>query len=184
MWKLCPRNKGFAWWPFLVGISIGVILLGAFHIVLEKTSTTDFCVSCHGMKTVYQEYQESIHFNNPSGVRASCSDCHVPQEFFAKVWRKIKASREVYHALVGTIDTPEKFEEHRLDMAQRVWAEMLENDSRECRNCHTYHAMDFPSQSLRAREKMESAMLEERTCIECHKGIAHTKPYSEDEFDD
>ncbi|PWI32264.1 butanol dehydrogenase [Vibrio albus] len=176
----------FVWGIILIsGIVFGILLLGSFHSVLEKTSTLEFCVSCHEMEqTVYQEYLESIHYKNPSGVRATCSDCHVPKEFFAKVWRKVKASKELYHTLIGTIDTPEKFEEHRLEMAERVWGEMIENDSRECRNCHDYHAMDFPNQRQRSREQMEEAMLENKTCIECHKGIAHNKPYSEDEFDD
>ncbi len=27
---------------------------------------------------VYQEYKETIHYSNRSGVRAICPDCHVP----------------------------------------------------------------------------------------------------------
>jgi nitrate/TMAO reductase-like tetraheme cytochrome c subunit len=65
---------------------------------------------------------------------------------------------------------------------------MLANDSRECRNCHSYHAMDFENQSRRAREKMREGIEEGKTCIECHKGIAHKLPKDpnadEDERDD
>ena len=53
---------------------------------------------------------------------------------------------------------------------------MTENNSRECRNCHAYTAMDFHKQTQRAREKMEEAMNKDTPCIECHKGIAHKKP--------
>jgi len=170
---------------FVAGGIAGITFWGGFNTYMEHTNTLEFCISCHEMRdTVYQEYKESVHYSNPSGVRAICSDCHVPKDWTAKLIRKIKASKELYHKLVGTIDTREKFEARRLEMAQRVWAEMEANDSRECRNCHQYHAMDFANQDRRAREKMEPAMEEGKTCIECHKGIAHKNPEDDDDDDD
>ena len=169
---------------FLLGGLAGIVFWGGFNTAMEYTNTLEFCISCHEMRdTVYAEYKESIHYINPSGVRAICSDCHVPKDWTAKLIRKIRATNELYHKLIGTIDTKEKFEEHRLEMAERVWAEMTANDSRECRNCHDYGTMDFDNQGHRAREKMESAMEKGETCIECHKGIAHKNP-SEDDDDD
>ncbi|MEA7581093.1 NapC/NirT family cytochrome c, partial [Salmonella enterica subsp. enterica serovar Anatum] len=48
---------------------------------LEKQlDTTEFCVSCHSMQPVYQEYKQSVHFQNASGVRAECHDCHIPPD--------------------------------------------------------------------------------------------------------
>lgn len=167
---------------FVLGGFSGIIFWGGFNTAMEYTNTLEFCISCHEMRdTVYVEYKESVHFKNPSGVRAICSDCHVPKDWTAKLIRKIKASKELYHKLLGTIDTKEKFEAHRLEMAERVWAEMEANDSRECRNCHDYATMDFENQTHRAREKMEEAMDEGETCIECHKGIAHTNPEEDDD---
>ena len=74
------------------------------------------------------------------------------------------------------IDTPEKFEAHRLEMAEREWARMKGNDSRECRNCHTYEGMNTEVQKQRARKQHELAQRDKQTCIDCHKGIAHNKP--------
>lgn len=151
---------------------------------MEYTNTEAFCTSCHEMRQlVYPEYQESAHFQNAAGVRATCSDCHVPRDWTAKLVRKIKATNELYHKAVGTISTPEKFEARRLEMAERVWASMEATDSRECRNCHSYAAMDFHAQSNRARKKMEKAEEKKKTCIECHKGIAHELPAGYDEDD-
>jgi nitrate/TMAO reductase-like tetraheme cytochrome c subunit len=125
---------------------------------MEYTNTLEICISCHEMRdTVYVAHKESIHYRNPSGVRLICSDCHVPKDWTVKLIRKIKATNELYHKLLGTIDTKEKFEQHRLEMAERVWAEVTANNSRECRNCHDYGAMDFGNQGHRAREKMEPA---------------------------
>ncbi len=167
---------------FLIGAVVGVVFWGGFNTFMEYTNTTEFCVSCHEMRnTVYQEYLNSTHYKNASGVRATCADCHVPKDWTAKLARKIKATNELYHKFVGTIDSKEKFEAHRLTMAVRVWAQMVDNDSRECRNCHDYHSMDFEKQQRRSREKMEPAMEDGETCIECHKGVAHKKPDTDDD---
>ncbi|KAA3622819.1 MAG: hypothetical protein DWQ08_12320 [Proteobacteria bacterium] len=161
----------------LAGVVLGIVFWGGFNTAMELTNDTEFCISCHEMRdTVYQEYLESPHYKNPSGVRAGCTDCHVPKEWGPKVVRKIKATNELYHKLIGTIGTAEKFEAKRLELAEHVWASMKANDSHECRNCHSYHAMDFENQSRRAKEKMKPAMEKGKTCIECHKGIAHKLP--------
>ena len=162
---------------FVVGTIAGVLFWGGFNTFMEYTNQMEFCISCHEMEqTVYKEYQTSVHFKNPSGVRATCPDCHVPREWVPKLVRKIQATKELYHKVMGTIDTPEKFEAKRFEMAKNVWAEMAENDSHECRNCHDYGSMHFDKQRRKAREKMKTAAKEQKTCIECHKGIAHKLP--------
>ncbi len=69
-------------------------------------------------------------------------------------------------------------------MAEHVWATMKANDSHECRNCHSYHAMDFKKQSRRAAEKMKEGHEEGKTCIDCHKGVAHKLPAGFEKDDD
>ena len=164
----------------------GIIAWGGFNTAMEATNTMGFCISCHEMEAnVYQEYTQTIHFQNRSGVRASCSDCHVPDPWIYKVVRKIRASNELVHWVAGTIDTKEKFEAHRLTLAKNVWKAMKETDSRECRNCHTWDAMLEASQKRRAWKQHTLAREEGETCIDCHKGIAH-RPVHEllDEGDD
>ena len=162
---------------FVVGGISGVIFWGGFNTYMEYTNTMEFCISCHEMRdNVYPEYQKSIHYSNASGVRAVCSDCHVPKDLVAKFMRKIKASNELYHKIMGTVDTPEKFKAHRQEMAERVWAEMEANNSRECRNCHSFETMDFEAQRHLSAETMKAAKEAGMTCIDCHKGIAHTLP--------
>ena len=165
----------------IVGGAGGVVAWGGFNTFMEYTNTLEFCISCHEMKdTVYVEYQTSVHWANASGVRAICSDCHVPKEWIPKLIRKIQATSELYHHFMGTIDTPEKFAEQRARLAAHVWSTMKANDSHECRNCHSFEAMDFHKQTPRAAEKMQEAMLTGMTCIDCHKGIAHKLPPRDD----
>ncbi len=156
---------------------IGIVFWGGFNTAMEYTNTMEFCVSCHEMKdNVYEEYKKTVHYSNASGVRAICSDCHVPKEWVPKLIRKVKATNELYHHFMGTIGTKEKFEARRLQMAKKVWAEMEANDSHECRNCHSYDAMSFEKQHANASKEMQKAMQDGETCIACHKGIAHTLP--------
>lgn len=161
----------------IVGGIGGIVFWGGFNTFMEYTNTLEFCVSCHEMETtVYQEYKTSSHYQNPAGVRVVCADCHVPRDWTAKLVRKIQASNELYHKLMGSVDTPEKFEAKRRVLAERVWDSMKASNSRECRNCHSYEAMAFHKQRNEARQKMEEAAPKNVTCIECHKGIAHKFP--------
>ena len=155
----------------------GIIFWGGFNWSMEMTNTEQFCVSCHEMeRNVYREYKGTVHDANASGVRASCPDCHVPRPWIHKMARKIKASNELWHHFFGTIDTREKFEDKRLELARNVWTVMKETDSRECRNCHNFESMDVTMQGKRARDRHLEAADAGYTCIDCHKGIAHELP--------
>ena len=178
------------------------------------------------MKINLEEMKENPHYNNASGVTVGCADCHVPRSLGPKLWAKLMAAKDVYHEIIGTIDTPEKFEEHRWRMANQVWDKMRASDSRECRECHSFEHMDFDEQDRSASKqhsRVKSAieqvsslddqekkkLIEEiaaqddaasskkhemkdalengdKTCIDCHKGIAHTEPDppEEDEEDE
>jgi cytochrome c-type protein NapC len=169
----------------VVGFFSGIIFWGGFNTAMEATNTLEFCVSCHEMRdTVYQEYKKTIHYSNRTGVRAICSDCHVPKDWVHKMARKIQASGEVYGKIMGTIDTPEKFEAKRLTLAEHEWKRMKDSDSRECRNCHSFEGMNSEVQKPRARKQHELAQRDKETCIDCHKGIAHQKPKGMKEEDD
>ncbi len=160
-----------------VGFFSGIIFWGGFNTALEATNTLPFCISCHEMRdTVYQEYTQTIHFTNRTGVRALCSDCHVPKDWTHKVARKIRATGELYGKLTGVIDTPEKFAAKRAELAHRVWKRMKETDSLECRNCHTAEAMSEELQSARAWKQHQKGLSAGKTCIDCHYGIAHREP--------
>lgn len=160
------------------GFIAGVIFWGGFNTALEATNTEQFCIGCHEMNdNVYQELKTTIHYTNRSGVRATCPDCHVPHEWTDKIARKMQASKEVWGKIFGTISTRDKFLEKRLELAQHEWARLSANNSLECRNCHSAESMDTTRQSPRASEAHQKFLFTgEKTCIDCHKGIAHHLP--------
>ena len=155
----------------------GVVAWGGFNWSLELTNTERFCLSCHEMRQfVFAEYKGTAHDANRSGVRATCPDCHVPREWIHKVVRKVRATNELFHWLTGSIAARERFEARRLTLARHVWSSMKASNSRECRNCHDISAMSAKAQEPQARIMHELASRWRMTCIDCHKGIAHSLP--------
>ncbi|HLN25540.1 MAG TPA: NapC/NirT family cytochrome c [Patescibacteria group bacterium] len=176
LWRLfrSPSARFSLGLLLIVGFVGGVVFLSGFNWGLELTNNETFCRGCHEMNdNVYPEYRGTIHDQNRTGVRATCPDCHVPHEFLPKMKRKLQASNEVLNKLLGTIDTREKFENHRLELELHEWTRMKESDSHTCRSCHNFAAMDLSRQGPRARLRHTQAAEQGQTCIDCHKGIAH-----------
>ncbi|HGS4750513.1 NapC/NirT family cytochrome c [Vibrio cholerae] len=173
--RLSSPSKAAVGVVLLMGFVGGLLFWGAFNTGMEATNSEEFCSGCHA--PIVAEIQETIHYSNRSGVRAICSDCHVPHEWTDKIVRKVQASKELVAHFIGTIDTPEKFQARRAHLAEREWARLKKNDSLECRNCHQFNYMDFSQQSSRAAKQHSTALASgEKTCVDCHKGIAHNLP--------
>ncbi|MBC6557127.1 pentaheme c-type cytochrome TorC [Citrobacter braakii] len=169
-------RKSALWCVFAGAVVMALAIWGAWQGV-HYTSTTEFCLSCHSMRTAGDEYKTSVHFRNASGVRAECKDCHIPPGIVPTLVRKTQALNDLYHSFISpSIDTPEKFTAKRAELAQREWARMSANNSAACQSCHSYEAMDHGKQSANAAAQMTAAVAKNSNCIDCHKGIAHHKP--------
>jgi nitrate/TMAO reductase-like tetraheme cytochrome c subunit len=160
----------------VTGAFFGVAGGIGFDTALGHTSTSAFCLSCHEMKSMQEELSRTVHFRNRSGVRVGCGDCHVPPNQPDKLIAKFRALDDLYAHFMGTIDTPEKFEARRLEMAEKVWTAMKADGSAACRTCHSFEAMAFEAQSRRPQRKHQQAIESGETCIDCHKGVAHVLP--------
>lgn len=161
----------------LGGFIAGILFWGGFNTALEMTNTEKFCIGCHEMRdNVYEELQATVHWSNHSGVRATCPDCHVPHNWTDKIARKMQASKEVFGAIFGTINTREKFLDKRLELASHEWKRFKANGSLECKNCHDYDSMNWDLMSDLAKTQMKQAAERDQSCIDCHKGIAHELP--------
>jgi len=161
-------------WVLIVGIIIGAAGLGAMNYALHETGKDEFCSTCHANNTT-KEWMQSRHYSNQYGVRVGCSDCHLPKEFIPMMIRKTKALGEVYANFRGTIDTPEKFEAKRKELAESEWARMKANGAQECRNCHHMDTINNPEKEF-LKDMHVSALSGGQICIDCHKGVAHKAP--------
>lgn len=184
-WFTSPSSR-FALGTLLVaGIVVGVVGWVSFETVMHETSTDEFCSTCHEIEAfAAAEYVGTVHHTNELGLRVHCRDCHIPRAFVPKMMRKMRALNELYQHMRGKLNTPEKYEAHRLEMAMFTWADMNANDSRECRECHDPQKWEIEAQSEKARKYHSSALSAGKTCIDCHKGLAHELPadITEDEL--
>ena len=156
-----------------------MIFWGGFNTALEATNNEKFCTSCHEMQdNVFEELKPTIHFTNRSGVRATCPDCHVPHDWTDKIARKMQASKEVWGHIFGTIDTREKFVDHapqarRARMGAHEGQRLAGMPQLPQRSVDGLHEAEPARPRPRTRSFSSAG---EKTCIDCHKGIAHRLP--------
>lgn len=169
-----PSARWSVFTLLVTGAVLGLVGVIAFDYSMEATGTEEFCISCHEMEAnAYASVKQTSHFHNQTGVRPTCADCHLPKPFVPKMIRKVEAAREVWGHWTGIIDTPEKYAAHAPAMKAREVARLKANDSAECRNCHDVIQTDFSLQSAKARRYHQALEHKDKTCIDCHKGIAH-----------
>ncbi|HSC64865.1 MAG TPA: NapC/NirT family cytochrome c [Caldimonas sp.] len=178
-WLFSPSARWSIFALVFVGLVVGATSVIGTQVAMAVTGTTEFCgTTCHSHeKFVYPEHKLSPHYANRVGVRAACTDCHVPHSYPAKLFYKAKAgATDALAELRGTIATQEKFDKERWRLANIVWEEMRADNSANCRTCHDPQAMDAKKQSEDAVKQHKKFAAGKATCIDCHTGVAHKEP--------
>ncbi len=178
-WLFTPSASVSVFWLLLIGLLAGAAATIGTRAMVHATGSVEFCGgACHSMREfTMPEYRQSVHFSNRTGVRAGCSDCHVPHDYPQILFYKAGAGlRDAIAEARGVISTKEKYEQQRWQMANRVWDEMRANNSANCRSCHDPAAMASDKQSEFARKMHDQFRQGKSTCIDCHKGVAHAEP--------
>lgn len=183
MFKMIQRFRSWGSGPgslliLFVGLLLGLVFFSSAGSFMVYANSEKFCAtSCHEMSYLAVEHKDTVHDKNRTGVRATCNDCHVPHGYITNYLAKLNLFNDYWgHFVTRSIDTKEKFEAKRYELAAKVWVYMKQNDSRECRHCHTTAKMDSDKQTDKAKAKHEKLRTEGLTCIDCHFGIAHTEP--------
>ena len=79
-----------------IGVIISFPLFSISYYTMVRTSTPQFCGSCHEIKPAVVAWRSSTHTNNAAGVVVDCMDCHLPPPqdtfnfFFAKTTHGLK----------------------------------------------------------------------------------------------
>jgi trimethylamine-N-oxide reductase (cytochrome c), cytochrome c-type subunit TorC len=168
---------GFISLSVIAVFASGVILGAAPLLGMKATDSTEFCISCHSMTHLWEVTKASRHFQNDSGVQVGCPSCHVPHPIADYLQVKMLALHDVYSEVVNPVNTKEDYEARRPELAQKVRADFLKNDSAQCRTCHAYENFTRP---IKAHDRAQKAGT---TCIKCHYNLVHGEiPW--DEMDD
>ncbi len=166
-----------------IGILIGFIGVLSVQKINAYTSTVEFCgTTCHSMEAYVvnqPEFAKSVHRSNPTGVHATCADCHIPEGFFAETFTHITAgAKDIISTMTHDFSKPEVWEGMRAQLAYNVRDEFLETGSENCRKCHAKTDMAKLEPGLnpsRERGKRQHELAERQgvSCIGCHYNLVH-----------
>lgn len=128
------------------------------------------CAECHAYP--YEEYRESPHYYNDQDIRPGCVGCHEPhsvREVLA--WKFFYVNQGTvgespFHAISNSLRDVPAWEALRIDLAHKVRADMIENDSKKCKTCHKTESEWFGN--IKRHKEMG-----DKTCIQCHYNLVH-----------
>jgi len=152
----------------IAGIILAFPLFSLTYYTMVRTSTPQFCASCHEIEFAYNTWRTSSHTTNREGFVADCMDCHLPAPqdtfdfFYAKTFHGIKDV--IAHVLGGAYD----HEKNR----QRAYAS-IKND--QCLKCHR-NLLYLPYKRgamLAHRTVLYPLPGYEKSCFNCHRNLVH-----------
>jgi cytochrome c-type protein NapC/trimethylamine-N-oxide reductase cytochrome c-type subunit TorC len=151
-----------------IGILIAFPLFSMSYYTMVRTSTPEFCASCHEIKPAVRAWRESTHVNNAAGVVVDCMDCHLPAPqdmfdfFFAKSYHGIKDV--AIHFLAGEYDR---------EKARKSAYAAFDND--QCQKCHRnlLNMPDSRGAMLAHRSVIYARAGYEKQCVDCHYDLVH-----------
>jgi cytochrome c-type protein NapC/trimethylamine-N-oxide reductase cytochrome c-type subunit TorC len=153
-----------------IGIVIAFPLFSMSYYTMVRTSTPEFCASCHEIKPAVVAWRSSTHTNNGAGVVVDCMDCHLPAPqdtfdfFFAKSYHGIKDV--VIHFLQDEYD--------REKARESAYAAF---DNHQCQKCHR-NLLHMPTQRgamLAHRSVVHARPGYEKKCVDCHYDLVHSE---------
>lgn len=166
-----------------VGVVVGAAGYFTVQNVLHATSTNAFCMTCHAQHSLEDEVLMSSHGNNSAGIVAQCQDCHLPPGQFQYLIKKIIVSKDIIGYLtIDGFETQEWLEENRKEQAELARDYLRSIDSAPCQTCHNRIYDENPPENMKKIAKRMHAMNfkkpedKRKTCIDCHKGVAHPYP--------
>jgi nitrate/TMAO reductase-like tetraheme cytochrome c subunit len=158
----------------LVAGGLGGIVFMFFLLEFDHfTSSNEFCTSCHSMTYADEVYKASPHYNSPSGVRASCGDCHVSEGVIMATYDHAVGTKDLLKQLFGpNYDDPVINALHLPEaaFAARDW--FRDRDSATCKRCHTLDAIQGTRANTAAIHQEET---DGKTCVDCHYNLVHRK---------
>ena len=152
----------------VVGMIIAFPLFSIGYYTMVRTSTPQFCASCHEIQFAYNTWKTSTHVNNAQGFVADCMDCHLPAPedtldfFYSKTAHGIKDL--ALHFLGGPYD--------RAKARQAAYASFK---NEQCMKCHR-NILYIPEKRgamLAHKTVLYPRAGYEKKCVDCHQNLVH-----------
>ncbi len=130
------------------------------------TSSAEFCVGCHSMEPFVAANADNHHGgNNDVGVKASCTDCHLPHDNSAN-YLYVKARTGIHDMWVENFGNPDEIDW----LAKTEHREEFVYDS-GCLTCHVEL-----EEATKDKEEHTRYFAGETTskCVTCHEEAGHS----------
>jgi cytochrome c nitrite reductase small subunit len=152
------------------GVLIAFPLFSLSYYTMVRTSTPQFCASCHEIKYAYNTWKTSTHVNNAQGFVADCMDCHLPAPhdtinfFYAKTMHGLK---DIYIHFTQDMS----LYDHTLQK-EKAYASFK---NEQCQKCHRniLHIPDKRGAMLAHRSVLYARPGYEKKCVDCHRNLVH-----------
>ena len=154
------------------GVFVAFPLFSLSYYTMVRTSTPQFCASCHEIKYAYNTWKTSTHVNNAQGFVADCMDCHLPAPhdtfnfFYAKTVHGIK---DIYVHFTQDMS----LYDHALQK-EKAYASFK---NEQCQKCHRniLHIPDKRGAMLAHRSVLYARPGYEKKCVDCHRNLVHNQ---------
>lgn len=151
-----------------VGVLLGFPIFSTTYYTMVRTSTPEFCASCHEIQLAVDTWRTSTHANNAQGFVADCMDCHLPApqdtvNFF--YYKTAHGLKDVIAHLV--------MDEYDREAARQNAYDSFKNE--QCLKCHRnlLHIPDKRGAMLAHRTVVYAKPGYEKKCVDCHFDLVH-----------
>ncbi len=157
------------------GIIIAFPIFSMTYYTMVRTSTPQFCASCHEIHFAYNTWRTSTHVNNAQGFVADCMDCHLPAPHDTVNFFYAKTAHGLKDVFVHFTQGSEAYD-HAVQR-KNAYASFK---NEQCLKCHRniLYIPDKRGAMLAHRTVMYPRSGYEKRCVDCHRDLVHNKrPY-------
>jgi len=151
-----------------VGIFIAFPLFSITYYTMVRTSTPEFCATCHEIQFAYNTWKTSTHVNNAQGFVADCMDCHLPapQDTFDFFYQK------TFHGIKDIIIHFVQDEYNHEKNRHKAYGSFK---NAQCMKCHRnlLYIPDKRGAMLAHKTVLYPRPGYEKRCVDCHKNLVH-----------
>jgi cytochrome c-type protein NapC/trimethylamine-N-oxide reductase cytochrome c-type subunit TorC len=154
----------------VIGILIAFPLFSMTYYTMVRTSTPEFCSSCHEIVPAYDAWKTSTHVNNAQGIVADCMDCHLPAPHDTLDFFYQKTLHGLKDVAVHFLEGPESYD--RTEMRELAYENI---DNSHCQKCHR-NILNMPYKRgamLAHKTVLYPRPGYEKKCTDCHKPLVH-----------
>jgi len=159
---------------FLValGVIIAFPLFSISYYTMVRTSTPEFCASCHEIRFAYNSWKTSSHVNNAQGFVADCMDCHLPAPHDTFNFFYAKTAHGIKDIFVHFTQDMSRYD-HELQRSKAYAS--FKNE--QCLKCHRniLYIPDKRGAMLAHRAVLYAQPGNEKRCVDCHRNLVHNK---------